>query len=436
MFLLKDLILTYNKNNYEKCIFDSAEISFDHGSINGIFGDNGSGKSSLGLIVCGALSRFLNFEYEVSIYFNNKKVTDDFLLSNSTYVFQNPYSYFVGNSIAEEVSLFNNRKREIEQIINSISASRGYNTLINTLSQGQQQLLATCSALLTNRQIIILDEPFAFLDKENRKIAKKFIADARNDQKIVILLCNDEDKDYYDICDNKWKIHDKLIHKNNASFAKRTISFPQHVSAENDTSNYSVKSLDFKYAGQDNLLFEKLEYNTGPGQITLIYGKNGAGKTTLMKLFCGLLKPKRGLFMVNANLLKWKELKNYTRCVFQFPDNQLFCTTVEDEYKWELTHATYTNKLCHIDVRGIFEPSRNPFEMSFGERKLLTILLAFINFHSLVCIDEPFVGLDRNSKIIVAKVINQYISLGGALVISSPNQNESYDGIAKCIYLD
>jgi len=75
------------------------------------------------------------------------------------------------------------------------------------------------------------------------------------------------------------------------------------------------------------------------GESIAIMGENGAGKTTLVKHFNGLLKPEKGLVLVDGINTKETSVAKLARkvgLVFQNPDHQLFSTTVEDEIKFAL----------------------------------------------------------------------------------------------------
>ena len=70
------------------------------------------------------------------------------------------------------------------------------------------------------------------------------------------------------------------------------------------------------------------------GDFVAIMGQNGAGKTTLVKHFNGLLKPTKGKVLVdgvNTQDISVASLARKVGFVFQNPDHQLFCETVEDE---------------------------------------------------------------------------------------------------------
>ena len=61
---------------------------------------------------------------------------------------------------------------------------------IQTLSQGQKQRVAIVRALIQPFDIIVLDEPFSHLDKENIKIAVSIITQRCTEEKAGLLLAS------------------------------------------------------------------------------------------------------------------------------------------------------------------------------------------------------------------------------------------------------
>ena len=99
-----------------------------------------------------------------------------------------------------------------------------------------------------------------------------------------------------------------------------------------------VDNLFYRYpSGVEALRGVSLEIRRG--EFLAIMGKNGAGKTTLVKHFNGLLKPTSGSVKVDGvdtRELSVAELSRKVGLVFQNPDHQLFCETVEEEISFAL----------------------------------------------------------------------------------------------------
>ena len=76
-------------------------------------------------------------------------------------------------------------------------SSSGLNTVIGTeidFSEGEKRRLCLIRTMLQAEEFVILDEPFASIDKENIKDALEFIADKR-DRLGIIIISHDRDLD-------------------------------------------------------------------------------------------------------------------------------------------------------------------------------------------------------------------------------------------------
>ncbi len=144
------------------------------------------------------------------------------------------------------------------------------------------------------------------------------------------------------------------------------------------------------------------------GQFVAIMGQNGAGKTTLVKHFNGLLKPARGEVVVDGVSTREVSIAQLARkvgFVFQNPDHQLFCETVEDEVAFALRNFGFeedaikrrvTWALNLLDVAQYRQAS--PFMLSGGERKRVALASVLAWDPKVVILDEPTIGQDHKQK--------------------------------------
>ena len=99
-----------------------------------------------------------------------------------------------------------------------------------------------------------------------------------------------------------------------------------------------VRDLHFKYPTGVEAV-RGINLTVDDGAFLAIMGQNGAGKTTLVKHFNGLLKPTSGeveVDGVNTKKASVAQLAQKVGFVFQNPDNQLFCESVEEEVPFAL----------------------------------------------------------------------------------------------------
>ena len=172
MLVVKNVSKTYNSNVVLKDV--SLELKK---RILGIVGPNGSGKSTLLRIVAGlekpSCGKILFRDKDITRLNANKRVE-----LGIVYAFQIPRPFY-RLTVLENIMigcLIRNGKNIRERAI-KICKMMGIDHLINAkakvLSQGELKLLELARVIATEPEIILLDEPFAALDKKNAKVVKE-----------------------------------------------------------------------------------------------------------------------------------------------------------------------------------------------------------------------------------------------------------------------
>lgn len=168
-----------------------------------------------------------------------------------------------------------------------------------------------------------------------------------------------------------------------------------------------VKDVHFTYSNDVEAL-RGVSLTIHDGEFIAIMGQNGAGKTTLVKHFNGLLKPARGEVVVDGVSTRKVSVAKLARkvgFVFQNPDHQLFCETVEDEVAFALRNFGFeesaikrrvTWALNLLDVAQYRQTS--PFMLSGGERKRVALASVLAWNPKVVILDEPTIGQDHKQK--------------------------------------
>lgn len=182
----------------ESTVFDDLSINIQLRSKTAIIGASGKGKSTLLKILAGLYS-----PRSVNIYNANKKVGDDklhLLFSNMYYlpqgaiifnatIFDNIVLYSGGDADEHDCCAML-KKFDLLDVVTSLP--EGLNTKISPsnpiLSSGQMQRLMLCRALLSSKEIILLDEPTANLDDKNSMITFDALL---NSEKTIVISTHD-----------------------------------------------------------------------------------------------------------------------------------------------------------------------------------------------------------------------------------------------------
>jgi len=163
------------------------------------------------------------------------------------------------------------------------------------------------------------------------------------------------------------------------------------------------------------------------GEFVAIMGQNGAGKTTLVKHFNGLLKPTTGEVIVDSISTRKTSVAKLARnvgFVFQNPDHQLFCESVEEEIAFGLRNFGFDQNLTKkrvdwaLNLLDLTEYRQSsPFLLSGGERKRVALASVLAWDPKTVVLDEPTIGQDHQQKEKLRQFIIQLNSQGKTVIV-------------------
>jgi energy-coupling factor transport system ATP-binding protein len=187
-----------------------------------------------------------------------------------------------------------------------------------------------------------------------------------------------------------------------------------------------VDSLSFNYPNGVEAI-KKISLIIHPGEIIAIMGRNGAGKSTFMKLLNGLLTPSSGTVFVDGIVTTSYRSSDLTRKIgvmFQNPEHQLFCMTVEDEIDFSLKNLNLNKKdfqhykdeiVKKLDLKEFM--SKSPFNLSGGERKKISIASILCRRPDYLIFDEPTLGADKKQRRILQQIIENEKKEGKTIII-------------------
>jgi len=187
-----------------------------------------------------------------------------------------------------------------------------------------------------------------------------------------------------------------------------------------------VRNVHFTYPNGVKAL-EDVSLKINRGEFLAIMGQNGAGKTTLVKHFNGLLKPTKGEVIVdgiNTQKASVASLARKVGFVFQNPDHQLFCDTVEEEISFGLRNFGFEESVIKkrvewaLNLLGLTEYRKtSPFMLSGGERKRVALASVLAWDPDVVVLDEPTIGQDHMQKEKLRQFIVQLKTRGKTIII-------------------
>lgn len=177
-----------------------------------------------------------------------------------------------------------------------------------------------------------------------------------------------------------------------------------------------LKAENLRYVYEEGTAYEKgaldgVSLDIHEGEFLAIIGHTGSGKSTLIQHLNGLIKADSGSIYFNGENIYDKEfslpfLRKHVGLVFQYPEHQLFETTVFEDVcfgpknlglsKEEIENAARKAlKQVGLD-ESYFEKS--PFELSGGEKRRVAIAGVLAMNPDVLILDEPTAGLDPKGR--------------------------------------
>lgn len=164
------------------------------------------------------------------------------------------------------------------------------------------------------------------------------------------------------------------------------------------------------------------------GRIYGLAGNNGSGKTMLMKCICGFVRPTSGEVKVNGAVIgKDVDYIRDTGIIIENPGfipyysgrkNLKLLSEISGRADEEQIRATM--ELCGLDP-ALKLPVR---KYSLGMRQRLGIAQAIMENPSILILDEPMNGLDREGVAIIRKLLLQLKEQGKLILLASHNRED------------
>lgn len=188
---------------------DGVSFEVQPGTIMGMIGQNGSGKTTIFRMILN----FLTPEEGGKVYWNDK-ISDKTIFDKIGYLPEERGLYekmTVEQQITYFAKLKGMGKEEIDQKIDlwmdKFAVKGERKDLIKTLSKGNQQKVQLISVLIHEPELVILDEPFSGLDPVNANLLMQGILELKEKGSVIIFSSHNMNN-VEDLCDNLVMIHD------------------------------------------------------------------------------------------------------------------------------------------------------------------------------------------------------------------------------------
>lgn len=173
-----------------------------------------------------------------------------------------------------------------------------------------------------------------------------------------------------------------------------------------------------------------VDFSLPRGRRLGLTGANGSGKSTFLKLIVGLLRPTRGRVAVFGVERRGERcflpVRQRIGFLFQDPDDQLFCPTVEEDVAFGPLNQCRTpdevrrlvrDALDRVGLAGFEE--RITHRLSGGEKRLVALAGVLAMRPEVLLLDEPVSGLDEAAQQRITAILR---SLPHEMIVVSHDQ--------------
>ncbi|MET1160125.1 MAG: ATP-binding cassette domain-containing protein [Thermoprotei archaeon] len=411
-------------------------LSLSEGDVVLVTGRSGSGKTTLLKAITGLITVENGF-VEGRVLVNSRDVTGNPVeaLKQMFYIPQEPWYGVTGYTVIADychtLSVYGKKCKPSDLASYRLEHLR--DSVVYSLSAGQTQSLLWAEALETETKILLLDEPYTYLDRENRWFFKKLVDKTLSNGYGVLVVDhlphNWVEYEPYTIVLDKGRV------VYNGRFSEKihnviTLKNPKKIIAEPSSEEVLIaRDIWFKYPGSQPIL-RSINLVVRRGEVIGIRGRNGVGKSTLLKILAGIYKPVKGVI----------EKRGETAYI---PENPLlFYTqpTIREELlssgkSWNVVRDVVEK----LDLEHILD--KPLAKLSTGERRRGALASAILRGYRVLLLDEPTGGLDYYSVEQLLDLLEKLVREGCSVVITHHDPRldgllsrecELESGVLKC----
>lgn len=387
--------------SFRQPVLKNVNLIVNEGECVLITGPSGSGKTTLLLTIVGVINNLLYgfVDGKIAVDGLNPLNNRDFvkLPKVTGVVLQEPDKQIAMPTPMEEV-LFTMENLGFDQ---DYAVSKATEMLklhglidkawshVEDLSIGEKRRVTLISSTIHEPRVILLDEPTASMDPRGLRLIREFVKENRESGRTVIIV-EHKDEFFLDLVNRVYRISDGYLtevreekHRNLVSLERGDII--ETRGSENIGEDEVVKASSLSVGYRGRALISNIDLEVRRGESIAILGFNGSGKSTLLKTIMGFLKPIGG------------ELRVYGKAFYvpQEPDYMFLSKSVGGEIKL-IERKTGLRRdeilMNNVWLNDVLE--KPPYRLSHGQKRVLSIVIAFCHKPDLILLDEPTSGLD------------------------------------------
>ncbi len=428
-----------------------------NGTVIGLLGKNGIGKSTILKILSGELSPnlgdYVNPPSQKQIienytgqqlhdYFNKVYEEKHYVVHKPQYVDKIPK--VVKGSVKEVLEKLD-KTGKLNEIKEVLEISHLMDRKLEVLSGGELQRVAIATAIIRNADTYLFDEPSSFLDIYQRTRAARIIRNVGEEGKKVIVAEHDlavldymsdsiyllyGEPDVYGIVSNIHPVRDGIniyirgyIPDENVRFRNEPIIFhekPPTIYRDESTPILEWTRIRKKYPGFE---LEVEAGQIGVGEVIGLLGMNGIGKTTFIRILAGEEEADEGDIKKQDIKVSYKPqyVSNDETTIVENLLRKAAGTKFQEAwYNTEVLERLHLKKLLDKDIS----------ILSGGELQRVTIAECLSRDAEIYLLDEPSAYLDVEERLSMARAVRRVTKLKGVTAFVVEHDIVAQDFIA------
>ena len=429
-----------------------------------LVGENGAGKSTLMKILAGAYpkdsgeirikgeivdihNRRSAMKLGISIVYQEQAMLPDLNALENIFIGSEITSAF-GDSLLGTLD----RKKmaaRVNEYLQSFDTEIDITVPVRELSLGQRQIVEIIRGLIANINILILDEPTAALDKEERSHLFDFINTLKASG-VGIIYCSHDLEECLEIGDRVMVLRDgeKVAELQTGEVSVDQVielmigkslaeQYPKKKVSIGDEPLLQVERISHKKA------FENISFSLYPGEILGLAGLAGCGKYEVGRAIFGAEKIESGAFLFNGSRLVDRHEPRHAIAngiAFLPADRKTDGLFLIQDLKFNTSIANLSGVIKgwissrietevareYIRKLKIKTPSENQIakNLSGGNQQKVMLGRWLFNNSKLMIFEEPTRGIDVNAKVEVYNLMGDIVEAGNAVLIISSDLAE------------
>ncbi|MDE7424032.1 MAG: ATP-binding cassette domain-containing protein [Lachnospiraceae bacterium] len=191
---MKLTITHVSKKIQDSTVLNDVNMTLEGGTVYGLLGKNGSGKTMLMRAICGLISP-TNGTIEIDGMMIGKDIS---FPKNMGMLLETPV-FLPERTGYENLRLLASIRREItssdiKRVLEQVGLNAKDKRKVRKYSLGMRQRLGIACAIMEKPSLLLLDEPFNGLDESGCQLVQQIICEQREKGCLILLACHDREE--------------------------------------------------------------------------------------------------------------------------------------------------------------------------------------------------------------------------------------------------